>query len=504
MAQYISIRNTLSHEPDNKSGLKLARNKDRYRIWLEGGILSQAGFKADDRIDIVYDENSKKITIAISESGERKICGKGKNLVPVIDINNKKLESFFNLAVERIMATVDDENNVIITVHPTDAAAFERLERIKDKLDNGTALNIGSVSHGGGILDHAIHSGLSDLGIKTKLAFAIEINQKYLQASMEGNPIWDKDSLAINADMRDVPLGLLPKTDINIAGLPCVGASSANVDCKIPEAHPSAGTLFVNWLSFNEQTQPVIAVLENVPEYSHSISMTVIRSVLKHQGYELYERVFDANEYGALEKRKRMCLVAVTRGLPFSFDHVLPTHKKQASVREIMEPVPLDSPMWKTNQHLIEKEKRDKAAGKGHGRRLMDGSESYITTLRCGYNKAGSDDTMFTHPEKPGLTRLLTKMEHAMAKRLPKHFAQNLIGRLSATTAHEILGNSVAWSLFHAIGKHLGQSLLEFVGQQPALQRCFDPVSSAQENYKSSRPLATAKEGHPMQLQFTL
>lgn len=61
------------------------------------------------------------------------------------------------------------------------------------------------------------------------------------------------------------------------------------------------------------------------------------------------------------------------------------------------------------------------------------------------------------HPTKPRYTRLLTVAEHAAVKALPKGWIETC--ELANTVAHEVLGQSVIYPLFKAIGAALGHNL---------------------------------------------
>ncbi len=62
---------------------------------------------------------------------------------------------------------------------------------------------------------------------------------------------------------------------------------------------------------------------------------------------------------------------------------------------------------------------------------------------------------MIRHPEKPKKRRLLTPVEHARVKSIP----ETLVNGLSATVAHQILGQSVLHSAFVSVGRLLGVHL---------------------------------------------
>ena len=119
------------------------------------------------------------------------------------------------------------------------------------------------------------------------------------------------------------------------------------------EAHESAGALFVDFLEAIKATNPAVVLIENVPQYQGTASMTVIRSVLLGLGYQLEEAILNGNDYGALERRDRFVMVATTKGMPsFDFDQVKPVRVKEDCLNDVLEDLPLDSERWKSYSYL--------------------------------------------------------------------------------------------------------------------------------------------------------
>ncbi|WP_349238082.1 DNA cytosine methyltransferase [Pseudomonas koreensis] len=351
---------------------------------------------------------------------------------------------------------------IVITALQLQTKIRERLKRLKEKLDRGEKLAVTSLFHGGGVLDRAIHSGLLRAGVGSFVQVGVELEAEYLNASLRNNPdIWQADSIAICSDIRDVSLeGNIPQCEILTGGVPCTGASKAGRvknDLEFAEEHDSAGTLFFDYLAWVKANNPAIVVLENVPEYQNTASMAVIRSVLRSLGYVLNEEVLDGSDFGALENRKRMVMIAHTPGLGdlFSFEN-LKTHKvREASINDILEPVPLDSTRWKPYAYLTEKAIKDKAAGKNFGLQRLTGNEDGCGTIGRHYFKGRSTEPFLIHPENPDLFRLFTRLEHGRVKTIPAVLTEGV----SETSAHEIMGQSVVYEQFDSIGEEIGSSL---------------------------------------------
>lgn len=227
----------------------------------------------------------------------------------------------------------------------------------------------------------------------------------------------------------------------------------------LPEEHDSAGALFFNALNWIQRTNPGLIILENVKPYQSTASMAVIRSVLASLGYVVQERILNGCEFGALENRDRLCVVAVTEGLEDFIDigDVVPLWTKPEKLSDVLEDIPLDDPRWKSYDYLRAKELRDIEAKKGFRRQLFTGEETYISTVTRAYNKARSTDPFIQHPTDPLLSRLLTVKEHARVKGIDESLVD--VPWMATTTRHEVLGQSVVWPVFEAVGHAIGQGL---------------------------------------------
>lgn len=63
----------------------IGMNRGKPRLWLEGNVLTEAGFKTDDRFNVTIADG--KLTLEIAEDGTNKVSGKGEGRArPVIDL----------------------------------------------------------------------------------------------------------------------------------------------------------------------------------------------------------------------------------------------------------------------------------------------------------------------------------------------------------------------------------------------------------------------------------
>ncbi|MCD8475706.1 MAG: DNA cytosine methyltransferase [Shewanella fodinae] len=356
---------------------------------------------------------------------------------------------------------------IVISAHHQHQNVVNRVERFLTKVKNGEPLNVASLFHGGGILDASAHAGMSAAGIKSRIAVAVEVEDKYLESSMACNKkLWDSDSIAINSPIELVELNRGKPTDIQclIGGIPCTGASLAGrAKNKLARAedHSSAGALFFYFLEFARVLNPAVVVIENVEAYANTASMSVIRSVLNSLGYHVQETVLDGAQW-VLERRKRLAVVAISEGLDVDFDinDIQPTRTKESSISDILEDIPLASDRWKPFEYLAIKEAADKAAGKGFARQLLSSDADGCGVIGRSYAKCRSTEPFLKHPQDESLSRLFTPLEHCRLKGCPEY----LIEGLSDTLAHEILGQSIVFPAFKDLFICLGKSIQRFCG----------------------------------------
>lgn len=451
---------------------KLGEKGNAKRIWLEGTKLAREGYQPGQKYDLELKDS--EVVIRVNESGKYIVSKRTRNGVtkPIIDITSQQLAELFQ-GVETVRVLIRKET-IVISAHHQHAQVKERLERFINKIETGQPLTVCSLFHGGGVLDKAIHSGLKRAGIPSTISVAVEMEPKYLDASLRNNrELWNDRSIVIESEIQAIDLKRNPPlVEICVAGIPCEGASPAGRSRNktwgdstggYAESHASSGALFFNFLQFIDAVQPMVIVLENVGQYSSSASMEVIRSVLASWGYNVQETILDGNAFGVLERRKRLCVVATTVGFDmFDINNVIPLRKKEQTISEILEPIPLDSPIWREFTYLKDKMIADMAKGNGFKRQLLTGDAEYLGTIGKSYQKARSTEPFILHPENPELSRLLTPLEHCRVKGVPP----SIIDNESDTVAHEILGQGIVFPAFEAVAYALGKSCWESVNKK--------------------------------------
>lgn len=444
---------------------KLTTHRSSPRIYLDIRSLADAGFIPGKPYSRTLDVARKSLTLTVEPDGPFVVSrkNKGTELLPVIDINSSKDLAVFE-GQETVRVVITDSAIHILPI-ASEVKRAERLARLSRNLEAGTITTAG-ISFGGGVLDHAAHTGLSDAGISAELAMANEIDEQLLDHAQEKNDIWAKSTIGIAAPMQELvqdpsAMACLPQVDLFCGGIPCSGASRAGKSKRgltMMEDHPLVGHLVASALMVINRINPAVVVIENVPGYSSSASAQILRHHLRDSGYVVQETTLAASEFGCLENRVRWFLVATTRGIEMELDDLAPSVRAVKRIGSILDPIEPDADQWRTFDYLKKKVVRDASKGNGFGMQIVNPDSTSCPTLRRGLSKQGSTDPLLAHPTKPDLLRPFTVAEHARIKEVPEH----LVDGLCKTAGHSLLGQSIAYAPVKALFKRIGECLLHW------------------------------------------
>jgi DNA (cytosine-5)-methyltransferase 1 len=447
----------------------IGTNKNRARLWIEGVKLNAAGFVRGARYNIHFEDRA--MTLTLDEDGARKVSGKQRHNreIPILDIALREIEDHFDPG-QRVRV-VFSEGKISVTLHHETAAQSDREQRFKSALAAGT-LTEASMFTGGGISTHAIHRAIEDYGHNAKLAWVVDAELKYLQAGYANNYAITDETTALIGRAEEIETGYFQKVDILSFSMPCSGFSKSgrSKHGQAPEEHEGAAALF-GTMSAIRAANPAVLISENVSEAMHSPAYVLLKTELRRLGYEVFERIMDAKDTGSIENRKRYWAIAISKGLAdgFNFDMLHPeANAPRKQLRDIFdEDVP--ETVWAENTYLRDKALRDKAAGKGFAnRQLLTGEETSCGTIGRHYMKRRSTEPFIVRED--GLERLFSPTEHARLKSVP----EELIAGVSATTAHEILGQSIDWRQAYIAMASIMAHVTQRTGK--ALQRAAQPM----------------------------
>jgi len=432
-------------------------NRGMPRIWLQGKRYEKIGFAPGQRY--VSREEAGCLFLELSAVGSRVVCSKrdGERVDTVIDLNSGKAVGQFE-GMDQVRVVLED-GRIMISPLASEERARERLQRLAQKIEQGDPILTGSVAHGGGILSHAIHKGLAEAGIPSELAFANEVREELLEHASDANEVWSDTTVMLSGPMQELAfdsdvLSRLPSVEVMEMGIPCTAASlagRAKKGLKQPEDDPGVGHLIVAAINLIARMNPAVVVFENVVPYRGTASAGIFRSQLRDLGYEVHEAVLNAGDFNALEERRRLVMVAVTRGMHFDFACLRLPEKETRTVGQILEPIADDDPSWSSMPGLVSKALRDKTEGNGFKMQVIDATATRVPTFTKGMSRNRSTDVKFRHPRVPELMRVPTPIEHARVKDVDPA----LIRGLCKTTAHEVLGQSICWRPFFELARQL-------------------------------------------------
>lgn len=186
----------------------------------------------------------------------------------------------------------------------------------------------------------AFEKALDNLGIPYKLVGYCEID-KYASKSYS----------AIHGVSEDMNLGditkidekALPKDiDLITYGFPCQDISLAGKQKGMfnDDGTPTRSGLFFEALRIIEETQPRIAIAENVKNLTgkkFNAQFQIVLASLKAAGYNNYWKVLNAKDYGVPQNRERVFIVSIRKDVDngtFRFTEGFPLKKRLRDVLE--------------------------------------------------------------------------------------------------------------------------------------------------------------------------
>lgn len=193
---------------------------------------------------------------------------------------------------------------------------------------------------------------LTRLGIPHEIVGFSEINKYAIQAYCALHGI----SPELNyGDIRDITNP--PEIDLLCASPPCQSWSSGG---RQEGADDERGQLFFDTLDFVKLTRPKYICFENVKgitQKKHTKSLNRIRNKLMLCGYNLYEKVLCAADYGVPQMRQRLFIVCIRQdcddGL-FSFPEPYPLTTK---LSDLLEPEVDEKYFERSDRYIQWKEK---------------------------------------------------------------------------------------------------------------------------------------------------
>ena len=141
----------------------------------------------------------------------------------------------------------------------------------------------------------------------------------------------------IESFSNDYIMKSITKPDVIIGGPPCQGFSICVKNAGDPK--DPRNSLFVEYIRIAKLFQPKVLVMENVPNIvkaktsSGEKVVEIIRNEFEKIGYNVYDTILSASNYGVPQTRQRFILVASKEKLSTPFP--LPTHYVEEDEKRI-------------------------------------------------------------------------------------------------------------------------------------------------------------------------
>lgn len=157
---------------------------------------------------------------------------------------------------------------------------------------------------------------------------------------------WDKEAAQVYeenyglkpvGDITKISEKDVPDHDIMCAGFPCQAFSISGNQRGFED---SRGTLFFDVARIAKEKQPKIIFLENVKNlvrHNDGVTYATIKDILNQIGYDVYEAILDAADYGCVQSRKRVYIVCFRKDLNIQNFEFPKPHEKHKYVEDILE-----------------------------------------------------------------------------------------------------------------------------------------------------------------------
>ncbi len=274
---------------------------------------------------------------------------------------------------------------------------------------------------------------------------------------------WDADAQRTYfANFGEVPYGditldtvkaKIPSFHVLTGGFPCQPFST--IGKRQGFKHKTQGNLFYHIVEILEQKKPTAFLLENVPglkNHDGGDTYKTIRVILDELGYEVFDDVLNAVNFGVPQSRKRIYLVGFKRTAfkkKIEFNFPQKNRKSKTYINKFLES---NVEEYSISEHLQERYlyKID------DGRPMVVDKDSrvQVKTLVSTYHKIQRLTGTFVKDGPTGL-RLFTANECKAIMGFPKNF----IIPVSRTQMYRQMGNSVVVPVIAEIAKNMAEVL---------------------------------------------
>ena len=389
-----------------------------------------------------------------------------------IDLRRTQVAELFG--EEKRLVVAYFQEGVLITLLPTRQKARERWHSLLRAAATGN-ITTGSAYSGIGTLDAAVHDGLEKAGFSVEALFAEDVWPEAVEAMLQDNPARPKTAAALPIEEFVAVAGERRAPHVLVLGVPCKGASKLNIrDRQQPELHPIAGHQVLNVAMLLQALRfaPAILLIENVTAWADTVSCAMLRRVLEEQGYATLlvggrdkdgkYTGLNGSDYGDMERRKRMALLAVPPQLAEKLDF---TQMRQMSgLRTVADiranEATIDAKAYEWTGNIAAK------AARGFPNKIVKNGARTTPVLSSTLHKRRPEDPKVEHPTDPKKFRLPTPEEHARIKGQPESLIRSLT---FDSVAHIALGNGTTRKVWSELFRVIGEAISACAGEDLSL-----------------------------------
>lgn len=271
-------------------------------------------------------------------------------------------------------------------------------------------------------------------------------------------------------DITKVNEKSIPDHDILCAGFPCQAFS---ISGKQRGFDDSRGTLFFDVARIVKEKKPKIVFMENVKNFAthdNGRTLEVVKNTMEELGYQFYQKVLNAVDYGMPQKRERIYMICFRDDLrigSFSFPKAF---KLERHVEDFLlddESMVESLYVNRTDTYFNDKEDNEYSNKTirlgtvnkgGQGERIYSTKGIAITLSAYGGGVFAKTGGYLIN----GKTRKLHPRECARLMGFPDSY----IICDSTSQAYKQFGNSVVIDILQMIGQEIGYSLRNEVGHE--------------------------------------
>lgn len=435
---------------------ELKEHKNNRRIWIEGETLNDVSFPVDTLFRVECDiDNMRVILRAVPSTPENialhkkrqlnKVSGRKMTgwIKPIIDVCNANITEVFKDAYgeQGRFAAYAYDGVIVFTAHPDDAKRIEREVSLARNVANGT-ITEGSAFTGIGISTNSTHDGYQKAGLKPKLKWAVELEGRYLDAAKKNSPEVFSGARMFTGYVEEIEKDLIEPVNSFSFSMSCTDHSNVGKAKKgLSDAEDGeTATQIFGVMGLIYAANPAILISENVPSAKNSFTYKVLRKELERIGYNVYDLILGQEHSGSLDRRERYWFIAVSKGLNIDPQMLVPRTRDLVykNVGEILDKN--TDAEWFPLTKFETRQAKNLAEGRNFKMNLVDESTTVVGTIPRNYTKHQVSNPHLT--DHNGNYRLFTKEEHAALKLVPPR----LVGHMSATVAHEGLGQGIAYT----------------------------------------------------------